>query len=143
MRLIVMMIGMVFVATTAHAARDCEAAYSYNGKVSNPWHDLGSVSGGNKKKKCKEKAEARGDLALAIVKQSFATPPQASCGNSIDVYFDTQVEGKRNSKDGKVSVKFGNLIPAQYACDAGFTLQGTNCVKTVPARVVKPAGCSW
>jgi hypothetical protein len=65
------------------------------------------------------------------------------CGSALNVYFDTQVEGKRNSKDGYSTIPYGTVIPAVYKCDPGFTLQGTNCIKSVPAQIAAPARCSW
>ncbi|NDD93051.1 hypothetical protein EBZ37_13340 [bacterium] len=143
MRIVLLLVGVMFVAEAAHAGRTCEATYAY-GNYRSSWHNLGDVSWPELKNKCKRKAEGRGDLALAALKAAIgATPPVSGCGSMVSVYFDTKVEGRTNSKDGNVAVRQGNPVPAVYSCPAGFSLSGSNCIKTQPATLVKPAGCSW
>jgi hypothetical protein len=142
MRMMLILIGMVFVASDAYAGRDCEAKYGYNNYQSN-WYNLGEVSWPNRRNKCRNRASSRGDLALAALKAAVPNPPVNGCGSTVNVYFDTRVEGLSNSKDGNIGVRLGNPVAAVYRCDPGFTLQGSNCIQSKPAILVTPAGCRW
>jgi Mucin-2 protein WxxW repeating region len=91
--------------------KNCEVNYFLDnaGTISTGWQSLGTVGGFlvNKKKQCKKKAIA----ACALAKQKLLVYAPVESGNfnsicskgKLDVYFDTMVEGKINSKDGYCS----------------------------------------
>jgi len=87
------------------SAKPCHAQWVI-GTHSTGWIYLGDVSGflANKKKKCKELAMANCGRPEPINLVKNYVPANQGCAG-IDVYFDTRVEGKINSKDGTCKVK--------------------------------------
>lgn len=108
-------IAAPFVISNAPAyakRRNCEAQFLINGQVVKGWTDLGRVGGflANKKKKCKERAKnyARNNIKY---NQVGLTPQQVcdkyGAAGGATIYFDTEVDGKRNSRDGTVKSWLG------------------------------------
>jgi len=89
--------------------RGCSANFTVGNKTSG-FIELGDVGGflANKKQKCLEKAKAYGLRNLRY--QTFGLTGQQVCASSnqggIQVYIDTDVEGKRNSRDGSINTIF-------------------------------------
>jgi hypothetical protein len=89
--------------------KGCSASFTV-GNVTTDFIDLGDVGGflANKKKRCLEKAIGYGRSNLRY--ETFGFTGQEVCnysgGGSIAVYVDTDVEGKRNSRDGSFNTNF-------------------------------------
>lgn len=91
--------------------RDCHVNYQLDnaGTISTGWIYLGKVKGilANKKKKCKKLAIkycAKSKQKLLAYAPVGSANMQSLCNKRrLTVYFDTKVEGKRNSKDGYCS----------------------------------------
>lgn len=83
----------------------CQAKFTANNTTTENWVDLGEVGGflsfQNKKKKCLEKGK---DYVSQLKFSDFGLTGQQICDNEgkVDVYIDTEVEGKVNSRDGSV-----------------------------------------
>uniref|UniRef100_A0A0C1N1P0 Uncharacterized protein n=1 Tax=Tolypothrix bouteillei VB521301 TaxID=1479485 RepID=A0A0C1N1P0_9CYAN len=96
-------------ATPSYAReRECLGKFTVNGETTN-WISMGEVGGflKNKKKKCKEKTEKYSERNLTLKDFESANSEemkQRVCEleniGGVEVYFDTQVEGKINSRDG-------------------------------------------
>jgi hypothetical protein len=94
------------------APKNCRANYVLDnaGTITTGWIDLGTVGGTfvNKKKKCRTLASQ--NCAYAKAKLPEYAPVgsanfHAICkAGKVGVYFDTEVEGKKNTKDGTCSV---------------------------------------
>lgn len=92
----------------AMAPKDCHAQWTI-GTQSTGWIYLGEVSGflANKKQKCKEKAQASCNLAEVVNLVKNNMPASQVCPGGVNVYFDTRVENKTNSRDGYCRVNPG------------------------------------
>jgi hypothetical protein len=120
--------------------KTCFVKYSYGSRVSQEYN-LGDVGGADRKADCKRRALGRSDLALNLLKEVVPNPSMSQCGSSVEVYADTRVEGKSNSRDGNLRVNLGRVIPAQYTCNVGGgSLQGTECLVSAPVKHTCPAG---
>ena len=100
-------------SATGALASDCETNYGIAGSSftnTTGWLDLGNVTFPGKKNKCKNKAIANCSRAEVknLIKQYAPVGSanfQSLCAKgSIQIYFDSQVEGKRFSKDGTCTV---------------------------------------
>ncbi|TNE45336.1 MAG: hypothetical protein EP343_27370 [Deltaproteobacteria bacterium] len=102
--------------------RGCYARYTYGSKTT-AWYNLGKVGGffKNKKKACLSRAKS---YMSRYVKQLF-TKSTALCGKKFKVWVDTEVDGKRNSRDG-----WG------YAVNGGYY-----CKKVCTTKYVKISSC--
>lgn len=137
----IQIIGMIlyaaFVASEASAApKSCKANYVLDnaGTISTGWKDLGPVGGtfANKKKKCRELA--REHCSYATEKLNEYAPAGSANFNAIcstggiNVYVDTEVEGKKNTKDtscrAAVSCNSIRLCP----CPDGYWQENEFCV---------------
>ena len=118
----------MFAATASAKKRSCKARYTLGSKTT-PFYYLGKVGGffKNKKKACLRLATAR---AGVYAKRLF-TKSTALCGKRYTVYIDTEVDGKKNSRDGRVTVVNGGYT-CKYvcACPRGYRLAGRVCYKT-------------
>lgn len=90
------------------SARACDCQWIV-GTQSTGWIYLGEVSGllANKKKLCKELAQKNCNRAEVVNLVKKSMPADKACPGGVDVYFDTRVEGKINSKDGSCRVSPG------------------------------------
>jgi len=121
----------VFVGMTDNAEakkRDCYANYcNYTGRTCTGWKKLGKVGGflANKKKKCLSLAKSR---AASYAKAYLYKKSTAWCGKRLRVYTDSQVQGKRNSRDGSVYLTNGGWSCSKYYyCPRGYSRVGTYC----------------
>ena len=125
MKTTILTIVAILFSVSAYASKKCEANFTHNSTSYTGWKYIGEVSGLDKKKECKEKSLAQ---ASSIVKANISSlnfPALSSsnwsnyCANGITVYVDTQVEGKKNSKDGSTNFKptcgYGNGDCKRYA----------------------------
>jgi hypothetical protein len=119
---LILCLGLIgYSAFTAHATdpkttvpvesmspKDCHAQWTI-GTNSTGWVYLGEVSGffANKKQKCKELAQKSCNRPEVVNLVRNNVPASQACPGGIDVYFDTRVEGKTNSKDGFCRVNPG------------------------------------
>jgi len=105
--LIACMVSPIYPAYSS--PRGCSANFTANNKTFG-FIELGDVGGflANKKQKCLEKAKAYGARNLRY--QTFGFTGSQVCASldqgGIQVYIDTDVEGKRNSRDGSFKTIF-------------------------------------
>ncbi len=101
----------VLFSVSAFAKKDCDANYTHNSTNFTGWKFIDKVDGLNKKAECKKKSIDKGP---SIVRQNLSAVnlPALSaanwngyCDGGIKIYVDTQVEGKKNSKDGEFMFK--------------------------------------
>ena len=126
----------MFAATASAKKRSCKARYTLGSKTT-PFYYLGKVGGffKNKKKACLRLATAR---AGVYAKRLF-TKSTALCGKRYTVYIDTEVDGKKNSRDGRVTVVNGGYTcKFVCACPRGWKLSGRYCLR---AYRVKASSC--
>lgn len=139
--------SFVFVGTNAMARkRACKAMMFIAGKKSSPWTYLGKVGGflRNKKRLCKNKANAWVARSGAAFARSAVRKSNAVCGKRVKVEFNTEVSGKRNSRDGyRYFNHYGYsctyVRPACY-CPRGYTLRGRTCIRVI-AKTVLASKC--
>ena len=126
----------MFAATASAKRRGCKARYTLGSKTT-PFYSLGNVGGffRNKKKLCLNRATS---YAPRYVKSLF-TKSTALCGKKYTVYIDTEVDGKKNSRDGRVTVANGGYT-CKYSCvcPTGGKLSGRYCLR---AYRVKASSC--
>ena len=86
----------------------CDAQWII-GTQSTGWLYLGQVGGTfvNKKAACKKLAEQACNRAEVVNLVKNNMPASQACPGGVNVYFDTRVEGKINSKDGYCRVNPG------------------------------------
>lgn len=88
--------------------KGCSASFTANNETTE-FIELGDVGGflANKKKKCLEKAIAYGSSKLRYEDFGYTGPDVCKYSeNGIPVYVDTDVDGKRNSRDGSFKTNF-------------------------------------
>lgn len=106
-------------SASAFAKKDCKANYTADSKSYTGWINVGQVGGLNKKSECKSKSLSAGPAQVkAKLASSLPAVTDAYCKNGIKIYADTEVEGKKNSKDGSFQFK--------PSCTYG---NGTKCLK--------------
>ena len=119
-------IALLITCSAFAKPRDCEANYTHNQSNFTGLIDLGKVGGMfvNKKKQCKERAQNEGPKHVKANLAKLNLPALSSanwanyCKNGVTFYFDTHVEGKKNTKDGSFGYKpgctYGNGACIQY-----------------------------
>lgn len=85
--------------------KDCHAEWKINNSTTGMIY-LGEVSGFlvNKKQACKLKAQAACNRTEVVNLVKNNVPANQACPGGVDVYFDTKVEDKINSRDGYCKV---------------------------------------
>lgn len=93
-------------APESMSPKTCYAQWTV-GPTASGWNNLGEVSGFlvNKKKACKALTVQACSSSTAVNFLKGAQAASTVCPGGVYVYFDTQVEGKINSRDGYCLVK--------------------------------------
>lgn len=116
-----------FASTASARWRYCKANYTVNSRNYTGWKNLGKVGGfpRNKKVLCRRKAVAYASRYIKAV-----LPKTASyCGRRIRWYADTNVQGKRNSKDVSGYLNYNSYYACYMHCHCrpGYRLVGRMC----------------
>lgn len=128
------------VTPKAFASKDCKSRYSVGNQITG-FFDLGEVSGTGKRGKCLKRAQEQCYRAQGVARAANPHPGAGVCTGSFTADVDTEVEDRRNSRDGTCTGSFGgSWIGATYSCPAGFSLSGTTCTKSVAGTASCPSG---
>lgn len=134
-------------ASWLHAEpKNCQANYILDnaGKITTGWIELGTVGGPliNKKLKCKALAMSRCAIPkdTLLVYAPVGSPNfNAICGTGgINVYFDSKVDGKVNSKDGTCRMPVACLGKVDCKCPPGYWQEHDKHCVTKACQPVNP-----
>lgn len=128
------------------APKNCQANYTLDnaGKITTGWTDLGTVGGTlvNKKNQCRKLAKetCRIPKDKLLVYAPVGSPNfNAICSTGgINVYFDSKVDGKVNSKDGSCRMPVACLSRVDCKCPAGYWQEHNKHCVTKACQPVNP-----
>jgi hypothetical protein len=101
--------------------RDCYAKFTANNKTTpdgETWVELEDVGGflSNKKEKCLQQAKDHLSKNLTFITFGFTGQEICDQGGKVQVYIDTKVENKVNSRDGSIN----SNLQANCVCDLKY-----------------------